>query len=113
MLKLFAQQKRLSPGTPATLTCIALLALGPLPASANSGAPAPKSPPLLRPQGPLELSCWQDGEKIIQETGLRALSLSGEFSEKTLSFTRDEGAEPRLLVLNMGRSLCLVKSSEK
>lgn len=72
-----------------------------------------QTPQLQSPPGPLELTCWQEGEKVLEEKSLHDMTVSQALNEKVMSFSQGGSKEARLMVLTMGRSLCVVRSTKQ
>ena len=60
------------------------------------------------PQGRVRIQCWQDGEKIIDETDLNVLSLSVASQLNSLRFRRAEEPGNSLAIVTRNRTACLL-----
>lgn len=58
---------------------------------------------------PLRLECWQNGELIIQESGLEGLNLGAVLREHSALFRRQAGEAAEVVVLALGDATCLVR----
>ena len=64
------------------------------------------------PQGRVRIQCWQDGEKIIDETDLNVLSLSVASQLNALRFRRAGEPENSLAIVTRNRTSCLLSPKE-
>lgn len=60
------------------------------------------------PHGRVRIQCWQDGEKIIDETDLNVLSLSVASQLNSLRFRRAGEPENSLAIVTRNRTACLL-----
>ena len=67
------------------------------------------TPTLVKPVAPLQVTCWQEGEKVIDENNLYNMSINTQLTDEVMSFAQDQDGPANVMVLTMGRSLCLVK----
>ncbi len=79
----------------------------------RSGPPPAAAPEDLAVVPPDQLAlrtqCWQEGVKIIDETGLRGLALNEALKQQTLTFHGATGQQPRTLILPLADALCLIQ----
>ena len=80
----------------------------------RTGDPAPRPAPAeitLVPadERPLRAQCWQEGVKIIDQTGLRGLALNEALKQQTLTFQGVNAQQPRTLILPLADALCLIQ----
>ncbi len=60
----------------------------------------------------LELQCWQQGIKIIDEEGLGGVSVSTLLQQESVSFGAATGRSPTVLLLSLDEATCLVRARE-
>ncbi len=58
---------------------------------------------------PLRVQCWQEGVKIIDQDGLKGLSLNSVTQQRSVSFKRLSEAQPSVFILPFDKSICLVQ----
>jgi hypothetical protein len=58
---------------------------------------------------PLRLQCWQEGIKVVDQTGLEGLSLSAANQPTTASFKRRHDGAPDVFLMSFEHGLCLVE----
>ncbi|MGF1475154.1 MAG: hypothetical protein ACFB6S_06265 [Geminicoccaceae bacterium] len=61
-------------------------------------------------EGALQVACWQEGVKIIDETALEGVNIGALIESETLIFRELEDGDKRVLVVPLDEALCLVKS---
>jgi hypothetical protein len=100
----------------ALLAGVALLATAPLVRSeiSRNGEPAPDAVPLERalvPPGEQQLTaqCWQEGVKIIDQTGLQGLALTEFVKQQAVTFGGPRGERPKTLILPFADAICLIQ----
>ena len=60
----------------------------------------------------LQLQCWQQGIKIIDETDVGGISVRSLLDQDTVSFGGGSIAQPTVTVLSLDDSTCLIRSRE-
>lgn len=95
-----------------------LLAVGPLslavgevtrtdvdpPPAATTEPPRP-----VHADEPLRLECWQEGVRVVEQAGLRGLSIPAATRESSVSFKRQGDANASVFLLPVADGLCLVR----
>ena len=63
-------------------------------------------------KGRVRIQCWQDGEKIIDESDLNIVSLSVASQMNALRFRGAGGRETSLSIVSQNRTSCLLGPNE-
>jgi hypothetical protein len=103
-------------GLAAAVCGLALLAVMPLGRGevTRTSEPTPRQAPdeiTLVPanDSALRAQCWQEGVKIIDQTGLAGLALSETIKQQTVTFRGASGEQPRTLILPFPDGMCLIQ----
>lgn len=72
--------------------------------AARRGVPRP-----IHGRGPLQVQCWQEGTKIIDQGALAGLSLNAVTKQKSVGFKRTGDDQPTVFVLPFEDGLCLIQ----
>ncbi|MEZ5931310.1 MAG: hypothetical protein R3F54_05070 [Alphaproteobacteria bacterium] len=72
--------------------------------------PKPSAPVLQKDQASLE--CWQNGRRIIQQAGLRGVTVKALTSKGAVAFKQDDDQQPDLFLLPFDDSLCLISPAD-
>lgn len=78
----------------------------------NDGGPQTGGIDIGVAKGRVRVQCWQDGEKIIDETDLNVISLSLASQMNALRFRRAGGPETTLSIVSQNRTSCLLGPTE-
>jgi hypothetical protein len=94
---------------------LALLAMVPLGRGeiSRTGEPSPPEArgeiTLVPVEQPLRAQCWQEGVKIIDQTGLEGLALTEALKLQAVSFRGRESEQPETLILPFADGMCLIQ----
>jgi hypothetical protein len=92
-----------------------LLALAPpVLAGVTTQGPAPAAPAAAEPRPvhgdrALQLRCWQEGVKIVDQGALAGLSLNAVTKQRSVGFKRQGDSQPTIFLLPFADSLCLIQ----
>lgn len=64
----------------------------------------------LIPSGPIQLQCWQYGNKIIDEKGLQQMNTASLSEPGTMYFRTGKDLKGAVLLVPTASALCLVKN---
>lgn len=59
--------------------------------------------------GPVRVECWQEGVRILEEGGLRGLSIPGATRESSISFSRQGDPNASVFLLPVADGVCLIQ----
>jgi hypothetical protein len=93
--------------------CVLLLAwlLAPGANAANINVKSSPSGQTLFPEQQFDLECWQEGNKIIDEKALNTMTAAPELNDGLISFKQGKDDGRQLILVTIGRSLCMAKTS--
>ena len=98
----------------AAAAVLALVAVDVQAEISTQSVPAEQSPPALAvvSSEEMQLQCWQQGIKIIDETEVGGISVRSLLDQNTVSFGGAMVDQPTVIVLSLEDSTCLIRSRE-
>lgn len=73
--------------------------------------PEREAAPVVR-SVPLGVECWQQGQRIIAERGLKGPNLGAVLREQALLLTRRDGGGAEVVIVALGDTTCLLQPVE-
>jgi hypothetical protein len=58
-------------------------------------------------QGSFRLECWQEGNRIMSQSGLKAMTVGAALKGKTVSFRGPGGQGASVVLISFDHSLCV------
>jgi hypothetical protein len=72
----------------------------------------PKEAGIAIHDDPVQLECWQDGERILRQKGLSGVSVKSVARKDAIAFKPADSDQPEIFLLSFEGSLCLVSPED-